>query len=85
MIIVYDVGIKRVNRLKMLLRQHLNWIQNSVFEGEITESEFREIERLITNNIEKSHDHVVVYVLNNNKYLDRHEFGTPKLDSSNII
>ena len=34
-IIVYDINTKRVNKVKSLLRMYLNWIQNSVFEGEI--------------------------------------------------
>ncbi len=84
-IIVYDIGIKRVNKMKALLRQYLKWIQNSVFEGDLTESEFREVTTIIENIIEKSHDHLVVYILNDVKYLNRREFGTPKLDSSNII
>ena len=39
-IIVYDVGEKRVAKVCQFLRQYLNWIQNSVFEGELTKAEF---------------------------------------------
>ena len=35
-IVVYDIGEKRVAKMLKLCRQYLNWIQNSVFEGEIT-------------------------------------------------
>ena len=34
--IVYDIKVERVNKVKSFLRQHLFWIQNSVFEGEVT-------------------------------------------------
>ena len=30
-IVVYDVGVKRVGKVCKYLRQHLNWVQNSVF------------------------------------------------------
>ena len=36
-ILVYDIGEKRVGKMLKLCRQYLSWIQNSVFEGEITE------------------------------------------------
>ncbi len=84
-IVVYDVGVKRVNKLKASLRQYLNWIQNSVFEGELTESEYRAVVKLVEAIILKSHDHLVIYSLNDRKYIDRKEYGTPKLDNSNII
>ena len=35
-ILVYDVDQSRVSKVCNYLRQHLNWVQNSVFEGEIT-------------------------------------------------
>ena len=36
-ILVYDIGEKRVAKMLKLCRRYLNWIQNSVFEGEITD------------------------------------------------
>ena len=37
MIIVQDINVDRVNKAKLFLWQYLYWIQNSVFEGEVTE------------------------------------------------
>lgn len=42
-VVVYDVGVERVNKVKKFLRMHLNWVQNSVFEGEVTLAEFERI------------------------------------------
>lgn len=42
-ILVYDVGEKRVGKMLKLCRRYLHWIQNSVFEGEITEVKLREM------------------------------------------
>ncbi|NCB07630.1 MAG: CRISPR-associated endonuclease Cas2, partial [Bacteroidia bacterium] len=42
-IAMYDVGEKRVGKMLKLFRRYLNWIQNSVFEGEITEAKLMEL------------------------------------------
>ncbi len=42
-ILVYDFGEKRVNKMLKLCRRYLNWIQNSVFEGEISEARLKEL------------------------------------------
>lgn len=41
-IIVYDVGEKRVNRVRKHFKMYLTWTQNSVFEGEIKPSKLNE-------------------------------------------
>jgi CRISPR-associated protein Cas2 len=84
-IIVYDIAVERVNKVKIFLRQYLKWIQNSVFEGELTESELRYVERSLKKIINERSDHVVAYVLSDKKFLNRDEFGIPKLDVSNVI
>ena len=42
-IAVYDVNEKRVAKMLKLCRRYLNWIQNSVFEGEITDLGLKEL------------------------------------------
>ena len=39
-IIVYDIWNKKTNKVHRYLKKRLHWIQNSVFEGELTKSEF---------------------------------------------
>ena len=43
-IIVYDIDTKRVAKVCKYLRQHLNWVQNSVFEGELTKAQFARVQ-----------------------------------------
>ena len=40
-IVTYDVGEKRVNKIRKKLKMYLIWTQNSVFEGEITEAKLK--------------------------------------------
>lgn len=42
-ILVYDCGQKRVGKMLKLCRKYLSWIQNSVFEGEISEVKLKEL------------------------------------------
>ena len=62
-IIVYDVAVERVNRVKKFLRQHLHWVQNSVFEGEVTMAEFERIKATLREIIDEEEDSVVIYKL----------------------
>ncbi|WP_297509960.1 CRISPR-associated endonuclease Cas2 [Thermococcus sp.] len=62
-IIVYDVSVERVNRVKKFLRQHLHWVQNSVFEGEVTRAEFERIKAGLEELIDEDADSVVIYKL----------------------
>jgi len=39
-IVVYDVWDKKTNKIHKYLKKRLHWIQNSVFEGELSKSEF---------------------------------------------
>ena len=62
-IIVYDVSVERVNKVKKFLRQHLHWVQNSVFEGEVTRAEFERIKAGLGDLIDEDEDSIVIYKL----------------------
>lgn len=59
-IIVYDVGEKRVGKILKLCRQYLCWIQNSVFEGELSEAKLRELKLKIKGIINQSEDSIII-------------------------
>ena len=42
-IIVYDVGEKRVAKALKTCRKYLNWVQNSVLEGEISDVNLKKL------------------------------------------
>ncbi|WP_421077886.1 CRISPR-associated endonuclease Cas2 [Methanothermococcus sp. Ax23] len=84
-IIVYDVGVERVNKIKKFLRTWLNWVQNSVFEGELTESEFLKVEDGLKNIIDKELDSIIIFKLRDRKYIDRKVLGIEKNIQSDIL
>ena len=42
-ILVYDVDQKRTSKMLKLCRRYLSWIQNSVFEGQISEVQLKQL------------------------------------------
>ncbi len=60
---VYDVEEKRVNKVCKFLRRYLHWVQNSVFEGELSEGKFMEMKLKLMNLIDPEVDSVVIYTL----------------------
>jgi CRISPR-associated protein Cas2 len=83
-IVVYDVSVDKVNKLRIFLKQYLNWVQNSVFEGEMTKAELYTVEKNIKELINPS-DSVRIYILRSDKYLEQKELGTSRVDLSEII
>ncbi|KRQ85886.1 CRISPR-associated endoribonuclease Cas2 [Caloramator mitchellensis] len=60
-IITYDVGEKRVNKVRKKLKQYLMWTQNSVFEGDITEGKLQKCMAEVNKIIKKEEDSVYIY------------------------
>ncbi|CAB3288378.1 CRISPR-associated endoribonuclease Cas2 [Methanocaldococcus lauensis] len=82
-IIVYDVNVARVNKVKKFLRQHLNWVQNSVFEGEVTDAEFERIKDGLLNIIDEDEDSIIIYKLKSKP--SREIYGVEKNPIDDII
>ncbi len=77
-ILVYDVNEKRVNKILKTCRKYLNWVQNSVLEGEISDANFRKLKSEISKIINKDEDSVIIYILRTTKYSDREIIGLEK-------
>jgi CRISPR-associated protein Cas2 len=84
-IIVYDVEQKRVGKMCKLLRKYLNWIQNSVFEGEITIGKFAELKSKINKIIDRDVDSVIFFQMESNKWLKREVMGKEFNPTDNIV
>ena len=76
-IAVYDVGQKRVGKMLKLFRRYLTWIQNSVFEGELTEAQYQRL-RQEANGLMEESDGIVFYRLRDERYHERHVLGEDK-------
>ncbi len=84
-IIAYDVNVERVNKVKKFLRRYLNWVQNSLFEGELSESDLEEIKLGLNKIINEEEDMIVIYKLRTEKVMNREIIGVDKSQIDEII
>ncbi len=84
-ILVYDVAEERVSKVCQFLRLYLNWIQNSVFEGEVTQAEFMRIVKTLKTLIDENTDSVIIYTFSNEKLVKRVKLGIEKAKITNIL
>lgn len=84
-ILVYDIGEKRVGKMLKLCRRYLNWIQNSVFEGEITEVKLKELLIEAKKIMYKDEDSLILFKNKDQKWLEKVIIGVEKNPLENII
>lgn len=85
LIIVYDIKVERVNKVKSFLRQYLYWIQNSVFEGEATKSEYNLIVSGLNDLINTNEDSIIIYKLRMEETMKREILGIEKSPIEGIL
>ncbi|WP_287827109.1 CRISPR-associated endonuclease Cas2 [Bacteroides sp.] len=77
-ILVYDMGQKRVGKMLKLCRRYLNWIQNSVFEGEITEVKLKALLSEAKAIMNKHEDSLIIFKSRQEKWLEKEVIGQEK-------
>ncbi|MDR1722047.1 MAG: CRISPR-associated endonuclease Cas2 [Methanobrevibacter sp.] len=76
-VIVYDIGVERVNKVHKYLKTVLFWVQNSVFEGELSKSGLKKVKMRLEEIIEKDIDSVLIYQFPE-KFLKKEIIGVEK-------
>lgn len=74
-ILVYDFGEKRVGKMLKLCRKYLNWIQNSVFEGETSEVKLKELLQKAYQFMEKEEDSIILFKHPSQVYMEKEVIG----------
>jgi len=77
-VLVYDVGEKRVAKALKTCRKYLNWVQNSVFEGEISEVNLKKLKAEMKRIMNLSEDSVIIYTWRTQRYSSREILGVEK-------
>lgn len=85
LIMVYDINEKRVNKVLKVGRKYLNWMQNSVLEGEITRAKLIKLKGELKSIIEKEEDSIIFYKLRTKKYFAKETMGVEKGLEEQII
>mgnify|MGYP001310880182 FL=1 len=82
---VYDIGEKRVTKVKKLFDQFLFWTQNSVFEGELSKAQLAELKMRLEKIIDKRYDSIIFYIVGNKKWVTRDVVGVDRGNIGNIL
>ena len=77
-ILVYDMGEKRVGKMLKLCRRYLNWIQNSVFEGEITAVKLKEFQVEAKKIMQMKDDSIIIFKSRKERWLEKEVMGREK-------
>ena len=84
-ILVYDMGEKRVAKMLRLCRKYLNWIQNSVFEGELTEVKLKELIIFAKEIIDKDDDSLIIFTSRQNNWMEKQVVGKERSSIDNFL
>lgn len=84
-ILVYDIREDRVARACKLCRRYLKWVQNSVFEGELTEAKLERLKSELSKIINKEYDSILIYRLRDQKLASKEIMGVERSPTDNIL
>lgn len=84
-ILVYDMEEKRVGKMLKLCRRYLNWVQNSVFEGELTDVKLQELLQGAKRIMHVEKDSIIVFKSRQEKWLEKMVVGKEKNELDNLL
>jgi len=84
-IAVYDVDSKRCGKMLKLCRRYLHWVQNSVFEGEITEVRLKELRQAARDIMEEQTDSFIIFKNRDKHWLDKEVIGQEKASTEQFL
>lgn len=83
-ILVYDIGEKRVTKMLKLCRRYLNWIQNSVFEGELSKVQLKSLKQEAKGIMEEK-DSLIIFTSREERWLEKEVIGEERNKLDNIL
>jgi CRISPR-associated protein Cas2 len=72
---VYDVGEKRVAKMLKTGRKYLNWVQNSVLEGQLSPGLYAKLKSEVSKILDEKEDSVIFYTWRTEQYTKREILG----------
>lgn len=84
-ILVYDVGEKRVGKMLKLCRRYLSLVQNSVLEGNLSKAQLRALRTQIDDIIDKDEDSVILFSSRMEYSMDKEILGKERMSVDNFL
>jgi CRISPR-associated protein Cas2 len=84
-LLVYDVEVARVTKVHKFLKRHLHWVQNSVFEGALTEAQVETVKAGLRRLLNDDTDSVLIYTARDQRWLTRETMGRERGGTGNLL
>jgi CRISPR-associated protein Cas2 len=84
-IVVYDVASERTGKMLRLCRKYLHWVQNSVFEGEVTEVKLKELVLEAQKIMDIDYDSLLLFKNRSANWLDKEVIGVEKSGTDQFL
>lgn len=89
-ILVYDIkldteGNRVLRNVFKICKKYLHHIQNSVFEGELTDVQLLKLKKALHEYIRKDCDSVILFKSRSEKWLDKYFWGLEIDNTSNFL
>jgi len=84
-ILVYDIEERRVSKMLKLCRRYLHWIQNSVFEGELSPVQLKELIFEAELIMDARKDSLIIFKTRQEKWLEKQVIGREKNEIDNML
>lgn len=81
----YDVHERRVGEMLKIFRRYLTWVQNSVFEGELTEAQYAELKAEAKDVMDPDYDSVIFWNVRAEQYCDRETLGQERGTTGRLL
>jgi len=83
-VVVYDMEADRTRLMLDFLRKYLTHVQNSVFEGEITEGDLETIRAKVQDTL-KSGESAIIYRMSSESYVERTVVGDDPTEDARFL
>lgn len=84
-ILVYDAHSDRVAKFLKLCRRYLHWIQNSVFEGELSAVQLLALKKDLQALMDPSYDSVLIFSSRDSNWLNKEVLGIERNDTGQFL
>lgn len=89
-ILVYDIsfeeyGQKVLSKVFKICKKYLHHVQNSVFEGDLTEYQILALKAELNVHVRKNLDSIIIFKSRNKKWLDKELWGIQEDKTSNFL
>lgn len=84
-LLVYDIEVARLTKVHKFLKRHLHWVQNSVFEGELTDAQLESVRAGLRRLVSHDADSVLIYTAREQRWLTRETLGKERSEIGNLL